>query len=140
MDNRIEHTGIVEGVKADCVQVKILQVAACAECKAKSLCSTSESKEKVIEVKGRGVGNGISVGEQVIVYGSMQMGWTALRVAFIYPMLILIAVGLGSMVVLSLSEGMSLLLMFIGILLYGLVVYGLRDRIERRFSFSIEKI
>ena len=140
MDNRIEHNGIVEDVKADCVQVKILQVAACAECKAKSLCSTSESKEKVIEVKGRGVGNGISVGEQVIVYGSMQMGWTALRVAFIYPMLILIAVGLGSMVVLSLSEGMSLLLMFIGILLYGLVVYGLRDRIERRFSFSIEKI
>ena len=140
MDNRIEHNGIVEDVKADCVQVKILQVAACAECKAKSLCSTSESKEKVIEVKGRGVGNGISVGEQVIVFGSMQMGWTALRVAFIYPMLILIAVGLGSMVVLSLSEGMSLLLMFIGVLLYGLVVYGLRDRIERRFSFSIEKI
>lgn len=140
MDNRIEHNGIVEDVKADCVQVKILQVAACAECKAKSLCSTSESKEKVIEVKGRGVGNGISVGEQVIVYGSMQMGWTALRVAFIYPMLILIAVGLVSMVMLSLSEGMSLLLMFIGILLYGLVVYGLRDRIERRFSFSIEKI
>ena len=140
MDNRIEHNGIVEDVKADCVQVKILQVAACAECKAKSLCSTSESKEKVIEVKGRGVGNGISVGEQVIVYGSMQMGWTALRVAFVYPMLILIAVGLGSMVVLSLSEGMSLLLMFIGVLLYGLVVYGLRDRIERRFSFSIEKI
>ena len=54
MDERIEHQGIVESVEDDCVKVRIVQVAACAECKAKSLCSSAESKEKVREVNGRG--------------------------------------------------------------------------------------
>lgn len=140
MEERIEHQGIVESVEDDCVKVKIVQVAACAECKAKSLCSSAESKEKVIEVKGRGVGTGVRVGESVLVYGSMQMGWAALRVAFIFPMVLLLIVGAICIAMLKVSEERTLLLMLLSLLLYGIVVYALRSRIERRFSFGIEKL
>lgn len=140
MDERIEHQGIVESVEDDCVRVRIVQMAACAECKAKSLCSSAESKEKVIEVKGRGVGVDVHVGESVLVYGSMQMGWAALRVAFIFPMVLLLIVGAICMTTLNMSEGTTLLLMLLSLLFYGLVVYALRSRIERRFSFGIEKL
>ena len=140
MEERIEHQGVVESVDVDCVKVRIVQVAACAECKAKSLCSSAESKEKVIEVKGRGVGKNVSVGEQVVVYGSMQMGWAALRIAFIYPMVLLLVAGAVCRAVMNVTEGMTLLLMFLALLLYGTVVYAMKNRIERRFSFGIEKI
>ncbi len=140
MDERIEHQGIVESVEDDCVKVRIVQMAACADCKAKSLCSSAESKEKLIEVKGRGVGVDVRVGENVLVYGSMQMGWAALRVAFIFPMVLLLIVGAICLTTLNLSEGTTLLLMLLSLLFYGLVVYALRSRIERRFSFGIEKL
>ena len=140
MDERIEHQGIVESVEDDCVKVRIVQVAACAECKAKSLCSSAESKEKVIEVKGIGVGADVCAGDSVLVYGSMQMGWAALRVAFIFPMVLLLLVGAICIALLNVSEGTTLLLMLLSLLIYGIVVYAMRSRIERRFSFGIEKI
>ncbi len=139
MDEQIEHQGVVESVSDDCVVVRIVQLAACAECKAKALCSSAESKDKLIEVKGSGVGNGVSVGEQVTVCGSMQMGWKALRIAFIVPMLLILAVGFIGVAILNLQESTTLLLMLLSVLLYGLVVYVLRNRIERDFRFWIKK-
>ena len=136
MDEKIEHQGVVEEVSPDYVRVTIVQVAACAECKAKSLCVSSESKEKVIEVKGRYPN--LKVGDAVKVCGSMQMGRRAVLLAFTLPMVMLLLIGFVCLGMLNMSEGWVMLLMLLSLTVYFSVMYLLRGRIEREFRFWIE--
>ena len=136
MDERIEHQGVVEEVSRECVRVTIVQVAACAECKAKSLCVSSESKERVIEVKGSYPG--LKVGDVVKVCGSMQMGRRAVMLAFTLPMVMLLLIGFVCLGMLSMPEGWVMLLMLIALTVYFTVMYRLRGRIEKEFRFWIE--
>lgn len=138
MDERIEHQGVVEEVSRDYVRVTIVQVAACAECKAKSLCVSSESKEKVIEVKGSYPN--LRVGDAVKVCGSMQMGRRAVLLAFTMPMLMLLLIGFVCLGILNMSEGLVMLFMLLSLTVYFSVIYLLRGRIEREFRFWIETI
>ena len=136
MDEKIEHQGVVEEVSPDYVRVTIVQVAACAECKAKSLCVSSESKEKVIEVKGSYPN--LKVGDAVKVCGSMQMGRRAVLLAFTLPMVMLLLIGFVCLGILNMSEGWVMLLMLLNLTVYFSVMYLLRGRIEREFRFWIE--
>lgn len=136
MDEKIEHQGVVEEVSPDYVRVTIVQVAACAECKAKSLCVSSESKEKVIEVKGSYPN--LKVGDAVKVCGSMQMGRRAVLLAFTLPMVMLLLIGFVCLGILNMSEGWVMLLMLLSLTVYFSVMYVLRGRIEREFRFWIE--
>lgn len=137
MDEKIEHQGVVEEVNRDYVRVTIVQVAACAECKAKSLCVSSESKEKVIEVKGSYPD--LKVGDAVKVCGSMQMGRRAVLLAFTLPMVMLLLIGFVCLGILNMSEGWVMLLMLLSLTVYFSVMYVLRSRIEREFRFWIDK-
>lgn len=137
MDEKIEHQGVVEEVSRDYVRVTIVQVAACAECKAKSLCVSSESKEKVIEVKGSYPD--LKVGDAVKVCGSMQMGRRAVLLAFTLPMVMLLLIGFVCLGILNMSEGWVMLLMLLSLTVYFTVMYMLRGRIEREFRFWIDK-
>lgn len=137
MDEKIEHQGVVDEVSGDYVRVTIVQVAACAECKAKSLCVSSESKEKVIEVKGSYPN--LKVGDAVKVCGSMQMGRRAVLLAFTLPMVILLLIGFVCLGMLNMSEGWVMLLMLLSLTVYFTVMYMLRGRIEREFRFWIDK-
>ncbi len=136
MDEKIEHQGVVEEMSPDYVRVTIVQVAACAECKAKSLCVSSESKEKVIEVKGSYPN--LKVGDAVKVCGSMQMGRRAVLLAFTLPMVMLLLIGFVCLGILNMSEGWVMLLMLLSLTVYFSVMYLLRSRIEREFRFWIE--
>lgn len=136
MDEKIEHQGVVEEVSRDYVRVTIVQVAACAECKAKSLCVSSESREKVIEVKGSYPD--LKVGDAVKVCGSMQMGRRAVLLAFTLPMVMLLLIGFVCLGILNMSEGWVMLLMLLSLTVYFTVMYMLRGRIEREFRFWIE--
>lgn len=136
MDEKIEHQGVVEEVSRDYVRVTIVQVAACAECKAKSLCVSSESKEKVIEVKGSYPS--LKVGDAVRVCGSMQMGRRAVMLAFTLPMVMLLLIGFVCLGILNMSEGWVMLLMLLSLTVYFSVMYLLRGRIEKEFRFWIE--
>lgn len=136
MDEKIEHQGVVEEVSPDYVRVTIVQVAACAECKAKSLCVSSESKEKVIEVKGSYPN--LKVGDAVKVCGSMQMGRRAVLLAFTLPMVMLLLIGFVCLGILNMSEGWVMLFMLLSLTVYFSVMYLLRGRIEREFRFWIE--
>ena len=49
MSTKISHSGIVERIDGDCVQVRIVQTSACAACKVAGYCNAAESKEKVID-------------------------------------------------------------------------------------------
>jgi len=132
----ITHPGIIDKVSDDTVFVKILAMSACSTCHAKSMCSVAEIEEKIVEVK-REVEKNYSEGQEVVVAMHKSLGGKAVFLGYLLPFLLLIGVLL---VVLSLSgdEGLAGL-SAIGILIpYYLVLYLLRDKLRRTFSFRIQ--
>ena len=91
MSDKIEHQGVIESIADGHVRVSIMQVAACSECKAKALCTSSESKEKFIDVYGH-YADRYRVGDSVKVCGSLTMGKRAVRYAFVWPTVMVLLV------------------------------------------------
>ena len=66
MSNKIKHSGVVENILGDSVQVRIVQTSACAACKVAGYCNASESKEKLVDVYHADTRN-LRVGDVVTV-------------------------------------------------------------------------
>lgn len=138
MSDKIAHRGVIERVEGDHVAVNIVQVAACSECKAKAMCASSESKEKIIDVYERGAEGKYRVGESVTVCGALSMGKLAVRLAFGVPVLIIAVWMLVALVWLKLSELMSVGVLGAILAVYFYILYMCRDRMSKRFAFWIE--
>ena len=134
----IEHQGVVTSVEGSHVRVNIVQVAACSGCKARTLCSSSESKEKLIDVYEVGAENRYSVGESVKVCGSLSMGKQAVRLAFGVPLLLTAGWMLLAMIGLEMSELTSVGILAIILALYFYILYLNRKRMAKKFAFWIE--
>lgn len=137
---RIEHEGKVISVDKDYISVEILNKSACAACHAKAVCGASDQAVKVVEVAQdiSTLAADYQVGETVNVVMSSAMGTQAIWLAYVVPLIVLMA----SILVFSLC-GASELAMGLGSLgivsLYYLGVYLFRNRISKIFIFSIEK-
>ena len=84
----IRHEGIVESIGAKSCLVRILQASACSSCSARQLCRSSESKEKVIEVKGHYPT--LQVGDNVTLIGSVRQRLRASVLAYVIPLIIML--------------------------------------------------
>jgi len=137
MADLIKHRGVVEKVDGSHVTVRIVQTSACAACSAKGLCNASESKEKLIDVyEAQPV---YRIGEEVVVCGTTSMGMQAVMLAFGVPMLILLMV---LFVAMRVTDGDALFSALIGMgamVPYYLIIYMCKDRLNKKFSFTIEK-
>ncbi|MBR5100364.1 MAG: SoxR reducing system RseC family protein [Bacteroidales bacterium] len=137
---RIEHEGRVIAVDKDYISVEIVNKSACAACHAKAVCGASDEAVKVVEIAQdfTTLADDYQVGETVNVVMSSAMGTQAIWIAYVVPLIVLMA----SILVFSLC-GAGELLMGLGSLgvvaLYYLGVYLLRNRISKIFIFSIEK-
>lgn len=136
MENKISHEGVVETVKGDCARVRIVQAAACAGCKIAAHCNASESKIKYIDVKGSEVIRH-KPGDSVIVSTTVGMGSKAVRIAFVWPLLLLV-VSLFGVKGAGGSDNLAVGIAFALLAVYFFILYLLRDKIGRRFSFSID--
>ena len=137
MADIIKHRGVVEKIEGTHVVVRIVQTSACSACSAKGLCNASESKEKQIDVYG--VQSSYRIGEEVVVCGTTSMGMRAVLLAFGVPLLILL---LALFVTMRITDGDALLSAFVALLAvmpYYLLVYFMKDKLDRTFSFTIEK-
>ena len=137
MADIIKHRGIVEKVDGSHIVVRIVQTSACSSCSAKGLCNASESKEKQIDVYE--ANPSYQIGEEVMVCGTTSMGMRAVLLAFGVPLLILVlALGV-SMKLTSedalLSSGIAL----VSVVPYYIAIYFCKDKLNRTFSFTIEK-
>ena len=137
MADIIKHRGIVEKVDGSHIVVRIVQTSACSACSAKGLCNASESKEKQIDVYE--ANPSYQIGEEVMVCGTTSMGMRAVLLAFGVPLLILVlALGV-SMKLTSedalLSSGIAL----VSVVPYYIAIYFCKDKLNRTFSFTIEK-
>ena len=137
MADIIKHRGIVEKVEGSHVVVRIVQTSACAACSAKGLCNASESKEKQIDVYE--VNALYQVGEEVVLIGTTSMGMRAVALAFGGPVLLLL---LALFVTMRVTDGdalVSSLVALLAVVPYYLVIYFMKDKLNKTFSFTIEK-
>ena len=137
MADIIKHRGIVEKIDGSHIVVRIVQTSACSACSAKGLCNASESKEKQIDVYE--ANPSYQIGEEVMVCGTTSMGMRAVLLAFGVPLLILV-LALGVSMKLTdedalLSSGIAL----VSVVPYYIGIYFCKDRLNRTFSFTIEK-
>ncbi|MBP3712615.1 MAG: SoxR reducing system RseC family protein [Bacteroidaceae bacterium] len=130
----IRHEGIVENIGADSCSVRILQASACSSCSARQLCRSSESKEKVIEVRGNYPT--LKAGDSVVLAGSVRQGMRASVLAYIVPLvLMLAALFVGTYLA---GEGIGALAALLVLALYYGGLFLLRDKLRKTFEFRIE--
>ncbi len=132
----IEKQGIVERIVEDTVMVRIRQLSACGSCRAKGLCSLSESADKIIEVDKNTPD--ISTGDTVNIVISRAMGNKAVVLGYLLPFLLMFT----TLILLSRLPWKEWMtgLASVGILVpYYLTLYALRDRLKKTFSFTIRK-
>ncbi|MHC1690558.1 MAG: SoxR reducing system RseC family protein [Bacteroidales bacterium] len=134
----IEHQGEIIEIGIDYIMVEIISQSACSSCNAKSMCSMSEAESKVVEVENKGY-EMFEIGETVNVILRKSLGFKALYISYLIPLLILILIllSLSSFGIGELTTGLSII---IALAVYYIGVYLLRDRFKREFVFTIEKL
>ena len=133
----IQHQGIVDSIEKHKVFVKILQKTACSDCHAKSACLSSDSKEKVIEVDDDS--EQFSPDEEVIVTVQSSMGFLAVALSFVIP-LILVVITIFICIKITGDEAFSGLSGLFILVPYYFILYVLREKLKKRFVFTISKI
>ena len=138
MAEKIRHTGIVDSVDSEGVRVRILQTSACASCKVSGYCNASESKEKVIEVAGKGYAGNFATGDSVVVTVSRTVAGRALALGFGLPFAILVVV-LAVVVLLTSDEVLGAVTAIVALVPYYFARYFLRDKIRGKMEFEVVK-
>lgn len=136
MAEHIQHEGIVLSAQADKVRVRLVQSSACSSCKAKAMCTSTESREHEVEAL---TNEPMQPGDRVEVIETRSMGWTAVAVAYILPVLVLI----GILAVLNLNHireeiAGTAALCTTGV--YFIILSLFRDKLENRFHFRARRI
>ena len=136
MSNKIKHSGVVENIMGDSVQVRIVQTSACAACKVAGYCNASESKEKLVDIYHADTRN-LRVGDVVTVTASTQVAAQALLLGFGLPFVVLVAVLIAVLLITG-NEGAAALSGLGALVPYYAVLFLFRNRIRDKLSFSIE--
>ena len=138
MNGKIEHNGIIEHIDGKHIKVRIVQSSACSSCQAKAICSSSESKEKVVDIYVNSSEN-YAIGEQVNVCASEKMGRNAVILAFVIPLIVMIICITLSIRYLMINELISIAISLMFLALYYWMLSISKNRISKKFSFWIEK-
>ena len=130
----IEHRGVVEKNDSNNITVKITSQSACASCHAKSACSVFGSTDKFIDVYSS---LKVEPGDEVMVIGSQGQGLKAAWLAYILPVILILAT-LSITFTVSGNEVLSALLSLGILVLYFLFLKMFNNRLKKTFSFKIQ--
>ena len=135
----IRHDGVVDSIEGGCIHVRIVQSSACAACGAKSLCSAAESKEKIVDVYGANA-EAYVVGQRVMVEGSATMGMKAVRLAFLFPLILLVGAVALAMWLSGGNEAVAALSALLALTAYFLVLFACKKKLKSKFTCTIKPI
>lgn len=135
MSQLIEHTGTVIRTSQDEVEVLIEQTSACSSCSARMACATSEMQQKHIVATAVEV---LKEGDTVIVFGEQRIGFRAVVLAFVLPLLLLTA-ALVLFTQLIASEGLAALAALACLVPYYGILSLKREKLARQLRFSARK-
>ena len=102
------------------------------------MCNSSESKEKLVDIVSSEAFS-YRVGEEVLLTGSVEMGLTAVFWAYGAPLLLLMAVLLATLQVTT-DEPLAALMALASLAVSYGVLYLNKNRLTRKFSFTIKHI
>ncbi len=133
----IEHPGVVEDVQNNKVLVRVKTRTACGDCKSKSYCGLQDVKDKIIEIETPNTGN-YEVGQNVIVTLKQSLGYKALLLGYLIPLVILV-LALVIMLAITGNEPLSALVAVLLMVPYYLLVYIKREKLRKTFNFYIKE-
>ena len=136
MNKVIEHTGIINHIEGNHIQVLIIQQSACSACHAKEACISSDQDEKIIEVDCSDPA--FKVGQSVTVYGQRSMGLQAVLLVFVLPFILILI----TLLVLSsfvFNEALSGILALIVLIPYYIILSLFNKQLKSKFQFYIKK-
>lgn len=137
MSESIYHDGIVEKVDGHTLFVRIVQQSACSGCHAKALCAAAEKKDKIIEIAD--TSGAYRPGEEVRICGHSSLGLQAVFLAFVVPIILIVA-ALAAANQLKLGDTAASVTCLILLAAYYGLLYMLRDKLKKRFTFTVEKL
>lgn len=135
----IEHEGVVESVERNAVRVRITSRSACGACKARQACGMAESQEKIVVVVTDRAQEYLP-GEAVLVGVRKKAGRIAVLLAYGGALVVLLAALVVAIVVCGASDGVGLVAALGSVVLYYLLLWVFRRRIEHTIQFTITKI
>lgn len=134
--SEISHKGRIVDITPEFTTVEIVSESACSACHAKGLCGVSESTVKAVQLPTRGWDH-YEVGDEVSLVLRSSMGHKAVWLAYVIPLILLLAVLLG-----LLSAGVGELVAagaaFACIALYYFVIWLCRDKLRNEYIFNIK--
>lgn len=136
MSQTIEHTGIVNHIKGNQIQVLIIQQSACSSCHAKGACSASDMDEKMIEVES--TDSTLQIGDRVLLYGQSSLGLFAVLIAFVIPFLIIL-ITLFILQYYAVNEITSAGIALSVLIPYYIVLSFFNKKLKTKFKFLIKK-
>ena len=134
--SEITHRGRIISITPEVTTVQIVSESACAACHARGLCSLGDSKLKEIELPTRGWDN-LKVGDEVDVVLRASMGHKAVWLAYVVPLVLMVAALLGTLA----AGGAELVAGLVAIVVVGvyyLVIWLLRDKLKNAYIFNIK--
>ncbi len=137
MEELIRHTGVVLSVDGNTAHVEIVQTSACSACKARSMCMSSESQEKEMDVV---MLEPLRVGDEVEVEVRERLAWRAVLLAYILPFMVMIGIIVLLDFATDWSEAVVGTLSLCGIAVYYIGLSAFKHRLQKQFVFTARKI
>ncbi len=136
-EKEIEYEGIICSLSERNAIVEILNKSACAACNAKGLCVASDVKKKHIEVIIE-EGETFAAGERVNLVAQERMGLTAVLLAYVVPLVLMVAVLIGCNAA-GIDDSKGGMMAIAVLIPYYIVLWLMRGRIRKQFVFRIKK-
>lgn len=136
-NSTISHRGRIVSITPEFTSVEIISESACSACHAKSLCSLSDSKAKLVEVPTSGWADW-KVGDEVDVLLKASMGHKAVWLAYVVPLIVLVATLL-ILLETGAAEVVAGLSAIAAVAVYYLVIWLLRGWLRNEYIFNIKK-
>lgn len=133
----IEHKGRIESIDANKISVNFLALSGCASCHAKGVCSAADMQEKSVEVFD--FTNQYTIGEEVNVILKQSLGFRALLLGYVLPFILVLLI-LIILTAISDNEAVAGLSALSVLVPYYLILFLLKDKIRKKFTFAITKI
>ena len=133
----IQHNGRIDSIDDNKINVTFLALSGCASCHAKGVCTAADMQEKSVEVFD--YSNQYQVGEEVNVVLKQSLGFRALFLSYVLPFILVLFI-LIVLTTITNNEAVSGIGALSVLVPYLLTIYFLRNKIQKKFSFTIYKI
>jgi sigma-E factor negative regulatory protein RseC len=133
----IEHKGRIDSIDGHKINISFLALSGCASCHAKGVCTVGDMQEKSVEVLD--YSNQYQVGEEVNVILKQSLGFRALFLGYVLPFILVLTI-LIVLTIITNNEAVAGISALSVLAPYYLVLFFIKDKIKKQFTFSITKL